>query len=225
MTLHLLLLFQTTTPTVPKLYRLPATYVYYAKHGNDPKCDENTRGAYAAAIQVESGKVAKQQFLTGDQALFERSKEVVASWKYDPVKVEHQAVSWVGFIAFSFSGAANCHVSPSFYGRDPREVDKDTNQAHSPVRISGGVAAGQKISGGNPIYPQKAKDDRLSGSVVISAVIGTDGSLELLHVISGHPLLAEAALMAVQTWQYKPYTLNGVPIPVETTITVNFNLA
>ena len=39
---------------MPKLYRLPATYVYYAKHGNDPRCDENTRGAYAEAIQVEA---------------------------------------------------------------------------------------------------------------------------------------------------------------------------
>jgi protein TonB len=66
---------------------------------------------------------------------------------------------------------------------------------------------------------------RIQGLVVLQATIGKDGSVENLHVISGHPLLAPAAIRAVQQWRYKPYYLNGEPVEVETYINVNFTLA
>jgi len=59
---------------------------------------------------------------------------------------------------------------------------------------------------------------------VLKAVIAPDGSVESLELISGHPLLVNAAMDAAKQWHYKPYLINGVPAEVQTTITVNFQL-
>ena len=61
--------------------------------------------------------------------------------------------------------------------------------------------------------------------MVLAAVIGKDGSIQNLHVLSGHPLLTQAALEAVKQWRYKPYILNGEPVEVDTQVTVNFTLS
>ncbi len=60
---------------------------------------------------------------------------------------------------------------------------------------------------------------------MLQAEISKDGSIQNLHVISGHPMLVPNAIEAVKRWKYKPYILNGEPVEVETTITVNFTLA
>jgi protein TonB len=76
-----------------------------------------------------------------------------------------------------------------------------------------------------PTYPALARSARIQGVVVLQAVISKDGSIENLHLVSGHPMLAPAAIDAVKQWKYKPYFLNGEPVEVETTINVNFTLA
>ena len=92
------------------------------------------------------------------------------------------------------------------------------------VRVSSGVAEGMLIHQVKPPYPAAAKLARVEGSVALQAVIGKDGSIQNLRVISGHPLLTSAALEAVKQWRYKPYYLNGEPVEVETQIVVNFLL-
>jgi protein TonB len=92
------------------------------------------------------------------------------------------------------------------------------------VRVSSGVAQGLLIRQVNPVYPPLAKTARVEGRVILQATIGKDGTVENLHLISGHPMLAPAAIDAVRQWRYKPYYLNSEPIEVETTITVNFTL-
>jgi protein TonB len=76
-----------------------------------------------------------------------------------------------------------------------------------------------------PEYPSTAKMARIQGRVVLSAVISKDGNIEKVQVLSGHPLLAQAAVEAVKQWRYRPYVLNDQPVEVETQITVNFSLA
>jgi periplasmic protein TonB len=93
------------------------------------------------------------------------------------------------------------------------------------VRVSQGVTAGLVIHKIQPAYPPLARTARVQGSVVLAAVIGKDGNIQNLHVISGHPLLTQAALDAVKQWKYKPYILNGEPVEVDTQVTVNFTLA
>jgi TonB family protein len=93
------------------------------------------------------------------------------------------------------------------------------------VRIAGGVVAGQLLAHTNPIYPQAAKDAKVQGSVILHAVIGKDGTIQSLQVVSGPEELRASAWEAVKTWVYKPFMLNGEPTAVETTITVNYLLA
>jgi len=93
------------------------------------------------------------------------------------------------------------------------------------LRVSSGVAEGMLLQQVKPQYPSAARIARIEGRVILQAVIGKDGEIENLHVISGHPLLAPAALEAVKQWHYKPYLLNGEPVEVETQVVVNFRLA
>jgi protein TonB len=92
------------------------------------------------------------------------------------------------------------------------------------VRVSQGVSQGLLVHKVTPQYPPLAQQARIQGTVVLQALIGKDGTIQNLHVISGHPMLTNAALAAVKEWQYKPYYLNGEPVEVETTINVNFTL-
>jgi TonB family protein len=90
--------------------------------------------------------------------------------------------------------------------------------------ISGGVMAGNILSRVAPVYPPDAKSAGIEGVVVLRAIIGKEGRIENLTVVSGPRELAVAALEAVKQWVYRPYLLNGEPTEVDTTITVNFQL-
>jgi periplasmic protein TonB len=93
------------------------------------------------------------------------------------------------------------------------------------VRVSSGVVSGLKIRDVRPNYPPLARQARIQGVVILQAQISKDGSIENLQLISGHPMLAPAAIEAVKQWKYKPYLLNGEPVEVETQVQVNFTLA
>ena len=75
-----------------------------------------------------------------------------------------------------------------------------------------------------PVYPMIAKAAGVEGSVVVEAVISRDGRIESLHVVSGPPMLQNAAMDAIREARYQPYRLNGEPTEVETRITVNFRM-
>lgn len=93
-----------------------------------------------------------------------------------------------------------------------------------PVRPGGDIREPVKVKHVPPMYPQIAINARISGRVVIDAVIGTDGVVREARILSGVPLLNQAALDAVKQWRYTPTTLNNVPVPVIMTVTVQFNL-
>lgn len=93
------------------------------------------------------------------------------------------------------------------------------------VRVSQGVSQGLLVKKVQPPYPPLARQARIQGQVILQAVISKDGSIEGLHLVSGHPMLAPAAIDAVKQWKYKPYYLNGEPVEVETQITVIFSLS
>ncbi|HYR88356.1 MAG TPA: energy transducer TonB [Terriglobia bacterium] len=95
----------------------------------------------------------------------------------------------------------------------------------APTRVSGGVQQANLIHQVRPVYPTLAVQTRIQGTVLLEAVISKDGRIESLRIISGHPLLNQAAVDAVRQWQYRPTLLNGEPVAVITTIAVNFSLA
>lgn len=97
-------------------------------------------------------------------------------------------------------------------------------QPPKPVRPGGLIREPVKTRHVPPVYPQIAIAARVTGVVVIDAIIGTDGTVREARVLSGSPLLNQAALEAVRQWRYTPTTLNNVPVPVIMTVTVRFNM-
>jgi periplasmic protein TonB len=103
-----------------------------------------------------------------------------------------------------------------------KPIQKPNQEA---VHVGGKVQQAMLLHQKMPVYPQLARAARVSGTVVLAAVIAKDGSVQKLQLISGPPLLVEAALSAVRQWIYKPTLLNGEPVEVITEITVNFTLS
>jgi periplasmic protein TonB len=93
-----------------------------------------------------------------------------------------------------------------------------------PLQVSKGVFQGMLIAPIRPVYPAIAKAAGVQGTVVVEAVISRKGTIESLHVVSGPQMLQNAALDAIREARYRPYRLNGEPIEVQTTITVNFRI-
>jgi TonB family protein len=95
---------------------------------------------------------------------------------------------------------------------------------NGPIRVGGNVQAARIIKKVAPLYPKDARTAHISGTVRLHVIIDTDGGVNQLEVISGHPLLQEAALDAVRQWIYQPTFLNGNPVEVDTTIDIIFTL-
>jgi len=92
------------------------------------------------------------------------------------------------------------------------------------LRVSSGVAQAQLTHQVTPQYPPEALQSRVHGTVVLQAVIGRDGNVKNLKVVSGPSMLIKSATEAVKQWRYRPFTLNGEPVEADTQINVNFNL-
>ena len=113
-------------------------------------------------------------------------------------------------------------VTSSIPTEAPEPVLQPTKK--TPIRVGGNVQASRLIHRVEPEYPELAKRARVSGMVILQVIVSEGGAVEDIRVIRGHPLLNEAALHAVRQWKYSPYFLNGEPIPVTATVTVNFVL-
>lgn len=92
------------------------------------------------------------------------------------------------------------------------------------ISISGGVLQGKAMVKVQPQYPAIAKSARASGSVQVQVVISEEGKVIESLVLSGHPLLREAALQAAKQWKFTPTELTGVPVKVQGVLTFNFTL-
>ena len=98
------------------------------------------------------------------------------------------------------------------------------SQPNGPVHVKPDVMQTQILHKVVPVYPLEAKKARIQGAVELDAIIGKTGEVENLKVISGPATLQQSALDAVRQWTYKPFLLNGEPVEVKTTITVNYTL-
>lgn len=106
----------------------------------------------------------------------------------------------------------------------PPKVEVPAQRQVQRIRVGGNVQKANLIHQPQPVYPDLARRVRIQGTVRMTAVISKEGAIEHLTVVSGHPLLAPAAIEAVRQWRYKPTLLNGEPVEVITQIDVNFTL-
>jgi TonB family protein len=103
-------------------------------------------------------------------------------------------------------------------------VTARSTAAAGAVRVGGAIRAPVRLNQVAPVYPQQAKDARVQGVVIVELVIAADGSVSDARTLRSIPLLDEAALESVRQWRYEPTLLNGTPVPVIMTATVNFTL-
>jgi len=97
--------------------------------------------------------------------------------------------------------------------------------AAGPFRVGGDVTKPEKLAGDPPAYPAKAREARVSGSVILEAVITEGGDVSEVRVLKGQPAgLSEAAVKAVESWKFKPATKAGLPVPVYYILTVSFQV-
>ncbi|HTB91438.1 MAG TPA: energy transducer TonB [Candidatus Sulfotelmatobacter sp.] len=115
-------------------------------------------------------------------------------------------------------------IVPKFEQVVKSEARAREESAAKRLLIGGNVQAARLLNRVQPAYPSVARDEHLSGTVKLHAVIGTDGSVESLRVLSGRCSLARASVDAVRHWRYQPTLLNGAPVEVETEIDVIFSL-
>jgi len=107
----------------------------------------------------------------------------------------------------------------------PPWVRDGVTEAMAPVRIGGAIKPPTKTKDVRPVYPPIAQSSHLQGVVILEVVIGSDGRANRVAVLRSIPLLDQAAMDAVKDWEFTPTLLNGTPVPVNMTVTVNFTLS
>jgi protein TonB len=123
------------------------------------------------------------------------------------------------------SGLTGANFAPPPPPPPPPKVEAVKPKQDGPLKVGGNVQSAKLIKHPSPVYPPIAKSARIQGTVVLQAIIGKDGTVQNLKMISAtSPLLVANAMDAVKQWVYQPTLLNSEPVDVVTEITVNFTL-
>lgn len=224
-----------TQPQTPAPVQLPP-WVLHAKLTNEvmPKYPRDARERHTQGdvlidvIVDESGNVQTAKLsncANCSSILGDASLSAVRKWRYQPTVVDGKPAAVSSWIAFRF----RLLIKPSVEILTRSESSTPSPETLKPagsrkLRISSGVAEANLIYKVEPQYPAKAKAEHIQGDVVMQCVIDKEGRLVVTRLLSGHPVLAEPSLEVVRQWRYKPYTLNGEPVEVETTITIKFHM-
>jgi protein TonB len=133
-------------------------------------------------------------------------------------------VGVVGGVPGGIAGGSAGGVLGGIIGGAGSGMPPPPKAAPSRIRVGGNVQAAALVRKVDPVYPPIAKTAHVSGTVVLHAIIGKDGSVQNLEYVSGPGLLMKSAMDAIKQWRYKPTMLNGEPVEVDTTISVVFSL-
>jgi protein TonB len=145
---------------------------------------------------------------------------------HDPVQIVDNPPGPVisGMANLGGSSTGPLGINPLGLSTPPPIIPAHPARPTGPLHVSSGVATGQLIVPIQPRYPAIALATRTQGTVVVAAIISAEGRIESLRVLSGPPLLVQAATDAIRQARYRPWQLNGEPVEVETTINVVFSL-
>ena len=215
---------QTTTPNPPSAATEKATgdsteieviKAVKAVYPNEAVA-QNLQGQVVVRVTVsETGDVENPEIISGIPVFVKPAIEAAKQWKFKPFIQHGKPVKIATRIPFDFAFAENVKDVP------PTTTDTDgTKRAQVPE----GVLKGMLIHRVQPDYPDIAASHRVEGTVVLHAIIGKDGTIKNLKLVSGSDMLARSAIGAVEQWVYKPYLLMGEPVEVESQIVVNFQL-
>jgi protein TonB len=184
-----------------------------------------------AAAPVKIVKVAPRQFDAGRLLAPKAIPKDIAMIKEEELPPPSASAGVVGGVPGGVPGGAAGGVIGGIISSvptaapppPPPKVEKPATPQR--IRVGGNVQAANLIRKVTPVYPPLAKQARVQGTVRFTAIISKDGTIQQLQLVSGHPLLVQAAQDAVKQWLYKPTLLNGEPVEVVTQIDVNFTLS
>jgi len=148
-----------------------------------------------------NGKVSEVRVLRSILPLDTAAVDAVRQWEYEPTIIDEVAVPVITSVAVEFKLTAP-----------------------QPVRVGGAIKAPAQTKRVNPPYPPEAQAAGVQGVVIMEATIGIDGKVTDVRVLRPIPLLDQAAVEAVRQWEYAPTVVNGVPVPIVMTVTLNFAL-
>jgi protein TonB len=178
-------------------------------------------------------KVIPRQFDAGKLMAPKEIPKEIAVIKEDELPPPAASAGVVGGVTGGVPGGALSGVIGGIVGSvptaappppPPKEVEKPKPATPQRIRVGGNVQAARLRRQPKPVFPPLARQARIQGTVRFTAIIGKDGTIQNLQLISGHPLLVQSAQDAVKQWVYEPTLLNGEPVEVVTQIDVNFTL-
>jgi protein TonB len=189
------------------------------------------------AAPMKAVKVIPRQFDAGRLMAPKAVPKEIAQIKEDEMPPPSAGgIGVVGGVPGGVAGGATGGVLGSILDSAPRAVNvlppppppkvvEKKEVAPTRIRVGGNVQNAKMVKRVSPVYPPLAKQARIQGTVILSAVISKDGTIQDLKVVSGHALLIQAALDAVKQWVYQPTQLNNEPVEVSTEIEVHFTLS
>jgi protein TonB len=183
--------------------------------------------------EVKIVKVIPKQFDAGRLTAPKQIPKDIAMIKEEELPPSMPAVGVVGGVPGGVPGGTPGGVIGGIIGAVPAAAPppppppvKKEEKPPTPqrIRVGGNVQSAKLVRQPKPVYPPLAKQARIQGTVRFQAIIGKDGTIQNLQLVSGHPLLVPSATEAVKQWVYQPTLLNGEPVEVVTQIDVNFTL-
>lgn len=218
-----------------------------------PELAKRARVEGVVTLQVttnEDGTVADIKILRAHPLLSQPAIDAVKQWRYSPTLLNGVPVPVQAYVDVEFklsdtsAGTEQPPLSVGIIGGNPAGVTsgavagailsgsspQSTNPAPplprrvEPMRIGGTVLESRILYKVDPVYPQLAKDARVEAVVILEANVDEQGNVSGVRVLQSHPLLEQAAIDAVKQWRYQPTLLNGQPVPVVGTVTVEFRL-
>jgi protein TonB len=197
--------------------------------GTPPTADiDAAKAAVDKAVADSAGQYAAEAIKAAQDAqaaLDAELKVQEAKWfkSYDKAKELAAAAKAAGDKASTDALAAKAEAEAAA-AKAKAEAEEQEKAKAAAVRVGGKIKPPTKIKDVTPVYPPAAKSASVQGVVIIEATIGANGKVIDAKVLRSVPMLNEAALDAVRQWEYSPTLLNGVPVPVVMTVTVNFKL-
>jgi periplasmic protein TonB len=185
----------------------------------------------AAMPEIKVVKVIPRQFDDGQLLAPKEIPKEVAMIKEEEMPPPSAGVGVQGGVPGGVPGGAMGGVLGGIIGSVPSAAPPppppppEKPKTPSRIRVGGSVQEAKLVRKIMPQYPPLAKQARIQGTVRLNAIIGRDGAIQNLQLVSGHPLLSPSAIDAVKRWVYQPTLLNGEPVEVVTVIDVNFTLS
>ena len=184
----------------------------------------------AAPVKVQ--RVIPRQFDAGRLMAPKSVPKQIAINKEEELPPPTGAVGVVGGVPGGVPGGAGGGIIGGIIGAapvaappPPPKVEVQKPLTPQRIRVGGNVQQAKLVRQPKPVYPPLAKQARIQGVVRFTAIIGKDGTIQNLQLVTGHPLLVPSAQEAVKQWVYQPTLLNGEPVEVITQIDVNFTLS